>query len=440
MGYIPQIITKVVEMEYCCGCGVCAGICRQQALSMRFNRFGEYTPVLTGECTDCEQCTKCCPFFPGVPDEDNLAASIYSAVPIIKYRGETGYYLDTFVGHASDEETRWDGSSGGVLTQVLCHLLTSGAIDAAVAVKPNHDSEKLFTFTVAKTPYEIKACAKSAYYPVEISETLRYIIENEGNYAITALPCVCKAIRLAQRRNKKLRERVKYVLGLTCYGQQSKDFTQKAYEIFGQREGRAVTDKPVFVCYRTKDLQLPAKTTTFTAISADGTKREMPGTYGFSRLFFSLQYFVNACFHCDDAFAECADATFMDAWLKEYEMDPKGTSLIISRHSELSDYLRRELSLSTIPLPKVVESQQRLLIRKRVDLARVLQFDKMFGFGVMRKRIVLKKRKLTRESTQYLHNYGAYRLKRFRAQNPKLSLGRWLKFHFLRLLVKIWNV
>ena len=440
MGYIPQIISKVVAMEYCCGCGVCAGVCRQNALIMQFNRFGEYNPVLTGECTDCEQCAKSCPFFPGVPNEDDLAAGLYSAVPIIKYRGETGYYLDTFVGYVPDEQTRWNGASGGVLTQVLCHLLESGAVDAVVAVKPNRDPEKLFAFTVAKSADEIKACAKSAYYPVETSEVLQYIIRNEGNYVVTGLPCVCKGIRLAQRHNKKLKERIKYVLGLTCYGQQSKEFTQKAYEIFGQREGQALTDKPVFVCYRTKDPQFPAKTTIFTAVSADGAKREMPATYGFSRLFFSLEYFVNACFHCDDVFAECADATFMDAWLKEYEMDPKGTSLVISRIPELSDYLRQELALSTIPLPKIVESQQRVLLRKRVYLARVLQFDKMFGFGMMRKRIVLKKTKLTRESTQYLHNYGQYRLKRFRIQNPKLPLGRLLKFHFLKFLVKIWNV
>lgn len=440
MGYIPQIITRVVDMEYCCGCGVCAGVCRQKALTMQFNRFGEYNPVVTGECTDCELCTKCCPFFAGVPDEDSLASSLYKEVPIIKYRGETGYYLDTFVGHAPTEETRWNGASGGLLTQVLCHLLEAGTVDAVMAVRPNRDPEKLFTFTVAKTIDEVKACAKSAYYPTETSEVLQYIIENEGSYVITGLPCVCKALRLAQRHNKKLRERIKYVMGLTCYGLQSKEFTQKAYEIFGRREGKPLNDKPVEVCYRTKDMQYPAKTTVFTAYSADGTKHEMPATFGFSRLFFSLEYFINACFHCDDIFAECADATFMDAWLKEYEMDPKGTSLVISRNAEISRYLRHDLALDTIPMPKIVESQMRVVIRKRLDLARVLQFDKVFGFGLMRKRIVLKKGKLTRESTQYLHTYGAYRLKRFRARYPKLPMSRRIRFYFLKMLVRIWNV
>lgn len=440
MGYIPQVITKVVDMDYCCGCGVCAGVCKQNALTMQFNQFGEYNPVLTGECTDCETCTKCCPFFSGVPDEDQLAAGLYKTVPVIKYRAETGYYLDAFVGFAPSEETRWNGSSGGLLTQTLCHLLETGAVDTVLAVKPNPDPEKLFAYTVAKTVDEIKACAKSAYYPTETSEVLRYIIENEGVYAITALPCVCKGIRLAQRHNKKLRERIKYVMGLTCYGMQSKEFTQKAYELFGQREGVRLTDKPMYVCYRTKDMELPAKTVTFTAVSADGTKREMPATYGFSRLFFSLEYFINACFHCDDIFAECADATFMDAWLKEYELDPKGTSLVIARNPEINNYLRHELALETIPIPKVAESQQRVILRKRYDLARVLQFDKLFGFGFMRKRIITRKQKLTRESTQYLHTYGAYRLKRFRAQNPKLPIGRRLKFYFVKFLVKIWNV
>lgn len=439
MGYVPRVITQVVEMDYCCGCGVCAGICKQNALSMQFNKFGEYNPVVTGECTDCEACSKSCPFFPDVADEEAIAKSLFSKVPVIQFRAETGYFLDTFVGYMPSEEMRWNGASGGLLTGLLCHFLDIGEVDAVLAVKPNGDPEKLFAYTVAKTAEEVKACAKSAYYPTETSEVLQYIIENEGSYAITALPCVCKGIRLAQRHNKKLKERIKYVMGLTCYGLQSKHFTQEVYEQFGTR-GNPVTDKPVYVCYRTKDMELPAKTVTFTAVSADGTKREVPATYGFSRVFFSLKYFVNSCFHCDDIFAECADAAFMDAWLPEYESDPKGTSLVITRNAEISRYFRHELQLNTIPMKKVLDSQDRVIRRKRLELATILQFDKMFGFGNLRKRIPMQKRKLKRESAKYLHTYYEYRLKRFKANNPKLSLKRKIKMTFVKLLVKLWNV
>lgn len=439
MSYVPRVISRVVEMEYCCGCGVCAGVCRQGALDMQWNAFGELNPILVGECSDCELCTKCCPFFFGVPDEDDISRSLYQNVPVIQYRSETGWYLDNFVGYAPDEERRWKGASGGLLTQVLCHLLDTEVVDTVMVVRPNRDAEKLFTYTVAKNAAEVQVCAKSAYYPTEVADMLRYIIENEGSYAITALPCVAKGLRLAQRHNKKLRERIKYVLGLTCYGQQSKIFTQKAYELFSSRE-KPLHDKPVEVCYRAKNMEYPAKTTVFTAESADGTRYEMPSTYGFGRLFFSLEYFLNACFHCDDIFAECADATFMDAWLKEYELDPKGTNLVIARNSELARYLRHDLGLTALPIQKILDSQEKVIIRKRRDLARVLQFDKMFGFGELRKRIPIKKQKVTKDSTRYMHIYGEFRLKRFRARNPKLPFKRRLKFHFIRALVKLWNV
>ena len=48
---------------------------------------------------------------------------------------------------------------------------------------------------------------------------------------------------------------------------------------------------------------------------------------------------LRSCLFCDDVFAELADATFMDAWLPEYQADRRGNNLVISRNAEISSLL-----------------------------------------------------------------------------------------------------
>jgi L-arabinose isomerase len=71
-----------------------------------------------------------------------------------------------------------------------------------------------------------------------------------------------------------------------------------------------------------------------------------------------------------DVFAEAADACFMDAWLPAYLKEPKGTSLVVIRKSELDKLFlqgqsKRELHLDAIDPEGVVQSQGSHVRRKR---------------------------------------------------------------------------
>jgi len=83
---------------------------------------------------------------------------------------------------------------------------------------------------------------------------------------------------------------------------------------------------------------------------------------------------MDACSHCDDVFAEVADVAFMDAWLPEYERNPRGTSLVIARSGLALDLLRSgqesgDLVLEDIAVDRVVLSQNAALREKRERLA-----------------------------------------------------------------------
>ncbi|MFT5701680.1 MAG: coenzyme F420 hydrogenase subunit beta [Desulforhopalus sp.] len=347
----PRILKEVVHKELCCGCGVCAGVCPHKALAMQFNRYGEYNPVLTGICVSCGLCEKVCPSLAGNPNEDGIATELYAQLDNIHHRPETGYYLESYVGHAPDEKMHWNGASGGMATWVLCELLQRGEIDYVITVSPNPHPEKLFKFIVVSSPEDVLACSKSAYYPVETSEVLQHVLCNEGRYAMMGLPCVCKAVRLAQRNNKKLRNRITVLLGLVCGNLPSSflpDFLMRRVDV-DPLDCRRVS-------FREKESGKPNHVHLFKGF--DRKEREMCSVYwheGYSKAYMYEYFKLNSCNYCEDGFAECSDAAFMDAWVERHKNESNGTSFVLVRDPRINELLKADYTLE--PIESIISSQ-----------------------------------------------------------------------------------
>ena len=412
----PRIFAEVVDPGYCCGCGVCVGLCPEICLKMRFNRYGGYNPVMEGDCVSCGICEKVCPFLNGNADEDNIASECFSGIEGIMHRPEIGYYLKTYVGCAPDSRMRWNGASGGMITWTLCKLLELDIVDHVITVSPNPDPKKLFRFVIVSTTDDVRRCAKSAYYPVEISEMLRNVLQNKGRYALVGLPCVCKAIRLAQNQSKKLHSRISIILGLVCGRQQSKYYAQQVSRMAG------MTELPVSLSFRNKQEGEPATNFIFSSLSKDSTKFEIQQTEGVAKLWGDGWYTLKSCYYCDDVFAECADATFMDAWLLEYFRDSKGTSLVITRKPEI---VPQEDKLQAIPIEQVIRSQQGVLFAKREGLAAILLLTRLFSQRTLKKRIFRNGRvRWTRKVILHVNQYIISRLIRSYMCEGTLMLTR----------------
>lgn len=361
---IPKIIQEVVRKDLCCGCGTCAGMCPHGVLTMEFNQYGEYNPVLHEECIQCGLCDTFCPSMPGNPNKDAIGESLYEMKDKIKHKQETGYYLDSFVGHAPDESIHWNGASGGLVTWILCELLRAKKIDHVITVSPNSDSSKFFNFVVVSTTEEVIACAKSAYYPVEISEVLRHVLSHGGRYAIVGLPCVCKAVRLVQKKNKIIRERIRYVFGLVC-GQQNTSFFA-SYLIAASKQDFIKVSK---ISFREKRENKQAKKHLFGCFDKNlNLLGEVPFTGRFYKGMIHEYFKVCGCNYCDDVFAECADITFMDAWLPKYSDSCKGMSLFLIRELGLLKFINDMSVLNSIPIEEVIQSQLPALHKKQKEI------------------------------------------------------------------------
>ena len=247
---IINVTDTIVKIDMCIGCGICASLCPTNALEIKFNQNGEYNSKLTGNCLDsCSLCLDVCPFNNN-KNENQLAENIFS--DDLKHDSNLGVYLNTYSAHINNDQFRLNSASGGVTTWLLEQLLIEDKVDYIINVKPNKESEKLFDFQIADSVEKIREGAGSAYYPVEMSEVINKVLNQEGRFAIVALPCFLKAIELAKEKNNKLKNRIIYSIGLVCGQLKNKKFTEYISKLAGMKE------KINKVSYRNNSVDQPA--------------------------------------------------------------------------------------------------------------------------------------------------------------------------------------
>lgn len=369
MNILSNIIKKIVKNNLCIGCGICAGLCPNNALQIQWNIYGEYNPFLLAEkCNDCNFCLKICPFAGNNDNEDDIGKRLFHNIHQIQHNIITGYYLDAGIGSIVNDEDRLTVASGGLASWLLQKLLENELVDAVICVTETRNPQQLFRFSVVKTKEEVKKTSGSVYYPVELSDVVKFIIDNPNRYAIICLPCFIKALRLAQKNHKILNERIHYFIGLTCGRLVSAHFTQYAAHCAEIRE------EIISVCYRKK--RLDRKPGDYYSEFTYMTNKKKELRWNSVKLWTVWHGLgTPVCNFCDDIFAECADITFMDAWIPECLNNPKGTSLWVSRSRILSQLLNSAISTNEIignnvPIDTIIESQTNngLIKSKRENL------------------------------------------------------------------------
>jgi len=207
-------VQHVYDEGLCMQCGACEGVCPTGSVSLTWDlRVGYRLTVEAQSCTDCGRCHEACPgpgldFAPGAwwrerngsaPSEDFL-----------------GPWRQLWFGWAADETVRREGASGGVATALMKAALETGAVDAVVAVRMSAANPLEAEGVICHSPAEVAACRGSKYTAVAVNVALRRILEEPGRYALVGLPCHIQGLRLAQRRSRRLRERVVFTLGIFC--------------------------------------------------------------------------------------------------------------------------------------------------------------------------------------------------------------------------------
>jgi len=431
-----DVISKIVSNDLCIGCGVCAGVCPSKVLEMNWQENGDRAPIKVGGCPPkCDLCLRVCPFNDQSHNESTLAAERFGALQGIQHDEAIGYYLSIYVGYSTTADHRARGSSGGMCTWMLETLLNTGQVDAVVCVGRGATHDQLFAYQILEAIEEVRAAASSRYYPVDMADVVRQLQASgpDKRYAIVGLPCTLKALRLAMIRLPRLRKRVVFLLGLVCGHLPNRYYTEYLARLSGVMPDRLETAD-----YRLKKGKR-AGNSAFRAYTHGGAEWKLVPFAGRPSRAWGEGYFQrNACNYCDDVFAETADAVFMDAWLPEYESDPRGHSLIIVRHPALRELLEEGIEektchLEPIPVNKVVASQRGGVYRKKVEIGGRLYRAQECGEWVPKKRVVPSEEVWRRHRRDIEARYAVQRASK--ELWPKLRKAPLWRFH-----LRMWRV
>ena len=112
-------INCVKEKKACCSCGICAGICPQEAISMEIDeKTGASLPhIHKNQCVDCGICLRICP---GYYNAETVLGDTPSG-----HKERQCKHLQSYIGNISDPALLQNCTSGGIVSELIRTLLSN---------------------------------------------------------------------------------------------------------------------------------------------------------------------------------------------------------------------------------------------------------------------------------------------------------------------------
>ncbi len=235
-----------------------------------------------------------------------------------KYMGD---FLKLRRGYATDPEIRKNAASGGVVTALLVSLLKQGEIDGAFVTRTViKDGELSYESLIATDEETIKSCSSSIYMYMPLLKELDKIRKFNGRVAVVLTPCLMRSLNALLKNDRELSEKIVLKLGLFCSGNHEKEAT-----LMSLRKAGVSLEGAEKLYYRRGNWRGRSS-----VIYKDGTEKDF--SYTKTLCAYKNAYFFEkkSCMLCQDHFAEGADISFGDIWLKKMKKEGvKTTGLII---------------------------------------------------------------------------------------------------------------
>ncbi len=311
-----NIIERIKKSNLCSGCGLCASSnISHGKVKMMYSEAGYLRPYTVEDLSN---------------EEENLIADVCPGISVKHERIDSSYdplwgpIVGIKTGFAVDKQIRFTGSSGGAISAILCYLLDQHEIDYVVHIGVSDHNPIQNQVKVSRNKNEVLENAGSRYAPSAPLVNIGQLLESPGKFALVGKPCDIVAMRKYAQKDKRIAEKIPYLLSFFCAGIPS---IKGTYEILN----RFHVSLDQVKSFRYRGNGWPGMTT---ITLKDGSKHEMSYNEAWGKILNKQLQF--RCKICPDGTGEFADIACADAWTSDEKGFPlftegDGHSLIITR-------------------------------------------------------------------------------------------------------------
>jgi coenzyme F420 hydrogenase subunit beta len=186
---IKRNVGEVAKHHLCLCCGTCTAVCPTNAISLVETVNGLLIPEVNGAtCNSCGLCLKVCP---GTHLEKRLLSTQTDPFK--------GNVISSYCGQALDKSILQNGQSGGVVTALLEHLLSSGSVNKVVVTQMPEDGSLRPICIAASDKETIRKSQGSKYCPAPLAAVAQKTIAQNGEKsAIVGISCHIHGLANAQ--------------------------------------------------------------------------------------------------------------------------------------------------------------------------------------------------------------------------------------------------
>lgn len=350
-------IQDVVRSGLCISCGACAGVAPNGSIRM---------VEVPGKGMSLPQVHKS-----GATSGKGLEFAVCpgKGYPIMatgrKLFGETafedlelGSWRGIWASRATQPQILRNASSGGVMTAIAAHLISSCRAQGAVVTRIRYGSPgpRGQTF-VGRSLKELLEAQGSKYCPVDALSILRRIEKLGGRFVFLGTPCQIAALRLLQQKKPEWKDKIPFCIGNFCGGFRDLRETDAIVRRAGIRPDEVRQ-------FRYRGEGQPG----FMRIEDESGRCVTLAYPGYARRTGYAKN--NRCRLCVDATAELADFACGDAWIPRFLESGYSWSLLMTR-SEQAEAIVQEMAVQNqlrimkVSVCEVKESQYGNLLSKK---------------------------------------------------------------------------
>lgn len=356
-------IDEVVKNNLCVGCGACTSLFSKQAAEMFLSNDGFLRPVQNRvlEKHEADLFEKICP-----------GMTVMHSKRTEKFDVLWGPIYQLKAGHAVDENVRFLGSSGGVLSALAIHLLDTNQVQGILHIAPDPSNPFKNPSQISLNREDILRGAGSRYAPASPLDRVRECLKLPGLFAFIGKPCDVAALRAMAAELPEVKNKFPLLLSFMCAGTPSIRGTEQVIQYLGFNPKDVARFR-----YRGNGWPGMARAETI-----DGRSAEMDYDSSWGKIL--NRHLQFRCKICPDGTGEFADISCADAWHSDEKGYPiftetTGRSLILARTEKGKKLLEEsesalKISTESIEVDTLSSIQPYQKNRKQALLARVFGF------------------------------------------------------------------